>query len=255
VPSQGQTATPAIVRKSSPNASPTLGAAAAPASTHPVRAIALRSGAAQLASSLRSRDMKKQRVGNAATPAHFSLRRGSNHLSLAASGLGKPDMLRASTAAPSLLSMDPARRATPMRLSAALPPFPCLDDCDEDDDAVPPPGAPCRAYSEQPAPLQYRAMRSLSRLSSVSSSAARGSMDDAGATVSGSSASNSTSLLLMLQGLPSLPSTPSPDHTDTLSSPNFYRSLSPPPELFTPCTPMASTGQDENSEQASEMQN
>jgi hypothetical protein len=252
VPSKGQKATPAIVRKSSPTASPTLGAAAAPASSHPVRAIALRSGATQLASALRSRDMKKQRVGSAATPAHFSLRRGSN-LALAASGLGKPDMLRASTAAPSLLSMDPARRAAPMRLSATLPPFPCLDDCDEEEDgAVPPPGAPCRAYSEQPAPLQFRAMRSLSRLSSVSSGAARGSMDDA--TTSGSSASNSTSLLLMLQGLPSLPSTPSPDRADTLSSPNFYRSLSPPPELFTPCTPMA-TGQDESSEQASEMQN
>lgn len=250
VPSKGQKATPAIVRKSSPDASPILGAAVAPAlaaSSHPVRAIALRSGAAQLASSLQLRDMKKQRVGSSS--AHFSQRRGSN-LSLAASGLNKPDMLRASTAAPSLLSMDPARRAAPMRLSAALPPFPCLDDCDEedDDDAVPPPSAPCRAYSEQPAPLQYRAMRSLSRLSSVSSSAARGSMDSAAA--SGSSASNSTSLLLMLQGLPSLPSTPSPDHADTLGSPNFYRSLSPPPELFTPCTPMTS-GQDE---QTSEMQ-
>ena len=102
---------------------------------------------------------------------HFAQRRGAD-LNRGSSGLlrtfsnsnafSKPAMLRAATAAAGLMSSRSA--SNPMRLSAALPPFPLLDDDDDRDGMVngvriPAASAPSRAWTEDVSMVEKLSLR------------------------------------------------------------------------------------------------
>jgi hypothetical protein len=238
----GTSATAAIIRKTSPSGTPAPGAVSATLATaHTARAMSLRSrpGATQLASSLVKRDMKRRansvQAASASALSLFTQRRGAppnRGFGSSGLGLGRLNMARAATAGASLLSMDSngAARASSssgfVPLSASLPPFPCLDDDEMEDQSERSSAMPPRAHSEERhMPLQC----SLSRPSSITSqSGGRHSQLESGA-----------SLLAMLQSLPPVTPmcTPMPD---SLATPNYFRSLSPPPDM--PLQPFAMPG-------------
>jgi hypothetical protein len=226
-----------------------------------------RPAATYLANSLSHTAMKRRRSGTSSVAAaavsnilaQFSQRRIG--MIQRGNALSKPLMGRAATAGAKLFSMAPptvSGRVSALLLSASLPPFPRLDDeeaesevMEDKNDMIIPSSIP-RARSEERArafasSLLVHGDGGLSRPSSVSSK--------------GDDVVGGASMLTMMQSLTpvaalTVPFTPlgelSPESgPGVLRTPNYYRSLSPPPapvefgSLFTPLPLPPSTPMEE----------